>query len=406
MMTIEQLTCGVKQYGTPLYVFDQDETKKTVSDLREQTNQIAKICFAMKSNPFLTKQMARLTDRIEVCSMGEYEICRAVRVSPEKLFISGVLKKEEDLERILGECKGASVYSVESEMQFRFFEKWSRAHEETLRLYLRLTSGNQFGMDLKTIKDIIASGKEHPFIEITGIHYFSGTQKKNPAACRKELSFLSESIREIEESCLFKIENLEYGPGLAVPYFVDRKDCRQESLDHLCRAIREFKLPGEIILEMGRFLVGSAGYYLTKVSDLKKNGSCHYCIVDGGIHQVNYDGQIRGMYRPFIQVIPERESADETEWTICGSLCTDSDVLAGKISLPALRCGDVLVFHRTGAYAMTEGMALFLSHSLPKAAVFDGMNGWRLIRHERPTWIWNMDKEVFDGSTDESFNGN
>ena len=93
MMTIEQLEYGIVNYGTPLYVFDLDKIARTVANLRKKTDGVAQLCFAMKANPFLTKQMASLTDRIEVCSVGEYMICRELQISPEKLLISGVLKE-------------------------------------------------------------------------------------------------------------------------------------------------------------------------------------------------------------------------------------------------------------------------------------------------------------------------
>ena len=76
---------------------------------------------------------------------------------------------------------------------------------------------------------------------------------------------------------------------------------------------------------MGRALTASCGYYLTSVKDIKQNNGRNYCIVDGGIHQIQYDGQIRGMYTPEVQIIGEQE--ETKEWTVCGSLCTTNDIL-------------------------------------------------------------------------------
>lgn len=78
-MTIEQLEYGIVTYGTPLYVFDLDKIARTVENLRKKTDGVAQLCFAMKANPFLTKQIAAMTDLIEVCSVGEYKICRNFR---------------------------------------------------------------------------------------------------------------------------------------------------------------------------------------------------------------------------------------------------------------------------------------------------------------------------------------
>ena len=69
-MEMECLEHGIMKYGTPLYIYDIDRLSETVAFFREKLRGRAGICFAMKANSFLVKQMAALTDRIEVCSMG------------------------------------------------------------------------------------------------------------------------------------------------------------------------------------------------------------------------------------------------------------------------------------------------------------------------------------------------
>ena len=406
MMTMDQLEYGIVNYGTPLYVFDLDEVTKTVSEIQSKTNGIAQICFAMKANPFLAKKMAELTDRIEVCSAGEYEICRKQQIPTDKLLISGVLKERAELEKVIARCHDTCIYTVESLDQFSLIAEWCRRHKESLRVFLRLTSGNQFGIDEKMIKNLISVRESYPLIKIQGLQFFSGTQKRSIDTIRKELLQLDQLLRDIEEEHGFTINELEYGPGIEMPYFKGQPDRRKEDINELCRMIREMNWKGRVTLEMGRFLVGSAGYYMTCVRDLKTNNDKRYCIVDGGIHQLHYDGQIRGLYQPYLRVSPQRDTDITEEWTICGSLCTDNDILINKIFLQELKLGDVLIFQRAGAYAMTEGIALFLSHALPKVAVFSKMSGWRLIRSEQPTYLWNMERNFEDGNIDAYFRGN
>ena len=405
MMTIEQLEYGIVNYGTPLYVFDLDKIARTVANLRKKTDGVAQLCFAMKANPFLTKQMAALTDRIEVCSVGEYKICRDLQISPEKLLISGVLKEWAELEWIINECHGACTITVESVSQFCYIAEWCRIHQEPLRVYLRLTSGNQFGMDEQMIQYLISARDIYPLVKIEGIHFFSGTQKRSFDIIRGELLRLDQFLRELEEENGFIIQALEYGPGIDVPYFEGQSDRRDDEIDGLCEVLRGLNWKGRITLEMGRFFVGDAGYYMTTVRDIKTNNQKNYCIVDGGIHQINYDGQIKGMYQPHLSIIPQKDAGEYQEWTICGSLCTVNDVLIRQIRMKSLKIGDVLIFQRTGAYAMTEGMALFLSHALPKVTFFSNESGWRLIRPEQPTYVFNMERDVEDGNINGNFRG-
>ena len=138
-MQREQLEYAAARYGTPLYIFDLDMLKRQADRLKEALRKEAGLCYAMKANPFLTKEMAEQTDRIEVCSMGEFEICRQMEIPPEKLFISGVLKKKEDIYNILNTYGDKCRYTVESVKQLHYFLEWSDAHMKKLRLYPRLT---------------------------------------------------------------------------------------------------------------------------------------------------------------------------------------------------------------------------------------------------------------------------
>ncbi|QOV18602.1 alanine racemase [Blautia liquoris] len=390
-MEMTRLEEGIVRYGTPLYVFHIDEMRENFKRFRSILQDRAGLCFAMKANPFLTSQMNTLADRIEVCSMGEFQICKKRQIHAENILVSGVMKKKEDIFTILNEYRGKCTYTIESLNQFHCFAEWCDANSELLHVYLRLTSGNQFGMDLATIENIIEVRDMCPFLKIQGIHYFSGTQKKIEKT-KEELKKLDVILRELEEKTNFLIEELEYGPGLFVPYFSGQKDTVESDLQEIADAISRMQWKGSVMLEMGRALVAKCGYYLTSVRDIKQTDGKNYCIVDGGIHQINYDGQIRGMYQPMIRVSPEHTKAEMVEWTVCGSLCTVNDVLVQKVDMPRLRIGSVLIFERTGAYAMTEGMSMFLSHELPQIAFYSKEMGWKLVRREYQTYEKNMEE--------------
>lgn len=401
MMERKALEYGILKYGTPMYVYDIDQAAAAVRLYREMLGDRAGLCFAMKANPFITRQMAERLDRIEVCSMGEFRICRELDIPPEKLLISGVLKKEEDIREILGCYGGRCTYTIESPDQFRLIGEWSDAKGERTDVYLRLTSGNQFGMDEETIYRLLENADRWQYVSIRGIHYFSGTQKRS-SRIRKELEYLDGFLRKAEEETGHLLSELEYGPGLAVAYFEGQEDRTIHDAGEMAEAINAMKWSGSIMLEMGRAFAASCGHYLTTALDLKKSKGTNYCIVDGGNHQMNYDGQIRGMYRPAFRVSPERDSGEVKEWTVCGSLCTVNDVMIKSAPVRGLQKGDVLIFDRTGAYSAMEGMALFLSHELPKVALYSQKTGWRLIRNEQQTYRWNMErKEKQNGNFDD-----
>ena len=390
-MIMDHLEYCIIKYGTPSYLFDIDKMKDTVGKFREALGGKAGLCFAMKANPFLTKQMETQADRLEVCSMGEFRICKKQGTAPEKLLISGVLKEKEDVYEILDTYGGRCTYTIESLDQYQSFADWCGRKEKPVPVYLRLTSGNQFGMDEETIYNIIKIRDMCPYLNILGIHYFSGTQKKHAGKIKEELDYLDQFLRKMEERTGFQLEQLEYGPGLSVPYFRGQEDHRDSDLNELVRAVEGMEWKGSVMLEMGRALAADCGYYLTSVKDIKQSNGRRYCIVDGGIHQLNYDGQIRGMYEPVFRVWPKSQAGAECQWTVCGSLCTVNDVLMQKAVIRNLKAGNVLIFERAGAYAMTEGMALFLSHELPEVLLYSKEMGWKPVRERIQTYHWNTE---------------
>ena len=88
------------EFGTPLYVFHEEELQETTRRFQNTLGKVAGLCYAMKANPFLVKVMEPIVDRIEVCSMGEFAICEEQGVAPEKILVSGVLKKAEKLNAV------------------------------------------------------------------------------------------------------------------------------------------------------------------------------------------------------------------------------------------------------------------------------------------------------------------
>lgn len=391
-MRKEQLEYAVARYGTPLYLFDMDRLENEVGRIRKILGKHAGLCYAMKANPFLTARMAELTDRIEVCSMGEFRICRELSIPPEKLLISGVVKKQEDLFEILNCCGGRCAYTVESVRQFHYLAEWSDAHDEALRIYLRLGGDSQFGMDEDTFYSIIGLVNMSPRLRPEGLHYFTGTQKRSLDRLKKEIAYLDRFLLNLKEKTGCDIRCLEYGPGISVPYFREKtaETFCDSGLESLAEMLSGMEWNGDVTVELGRAFAAMCGYYLTGICDVKTSGDTNYCMVDGGSHQLNYDGQIRGMYEPYIRMIPEALPGQERTWTVCGSLCSVNDILCRDIRLGGVRTGRTLVFERAGAYSAMEGMALFLSHALPQVVSYSSADGWNMLRGRKETWTVNM----------------
>lgn len=366
-MDYEKITKLALQYGTPTYVFFEDILLDLTEKIRQSLPDNTGLCFAMKANPFLAGSLSHMTDRLEVCSPGEYEICIRENVAPERLVVSGVNKTEESMKRILSYSQGKGFYTIESPMQYKILKDCARDMGVRLKVFLRLSAKNQFGMDKETLESVLKELIADGVLEFAGIHYYAGTQKKIDKV-EKELAMLTEYAGYLKETYGVCDMELEYGPGLGISYFEGENSLGQNDLSEFGELLK--KVSGLCItIEMGRFLTAECGIFMTRIMDIKKSDGMGYMIVDGGIHQINYYGQLMGMKKPYMKLLKlskEQGDASITKWTICGSLCTANDVLVRGATQEDYAVGDVLVFEKCGAYSVTEGMALFLSRELPR----------------------------------------
>lgn len=389
-MERSEIKYAAEHYGSPAYLFDLDILKSRVDFLNEKLGKYAALCFAMKANPFLVKPLSKLTERLEVCSPGEFSICAKSEIPMEKLVISGVYKNEKDVDLMIGSYPDIGTYTAESLQHWNLLCKFSEKYGRKINVLLRLTSGNQFGMTKDDIKKIVA--QKHPFANVIGIQFFSGTQKTSLKRLARELEKLDNFIMQLKEEFGFEAEELEYGPGLPVMYFQDDKEFNEEEfLNGFAEILENIQFKGKLIFELGRFISASCGVFITKAVDVKPNKDQIYCITDGGLNHISYYGQSMAMRIPYMETIPDR-SGENHHITICGSLCTVNDILVKQYSVSEIQVGDIFVFKNTGAYCMTEGISLFLTRALPKVLTYSKENGFTVIREETPVDFLNISK--------------
>ena len=401
----------IKKYKTPLYLYDIPELKKRVEMIRSHQKDIG-LCYAMKAAPLLAGYIAPFVDRLEVCSPGEYEICIRDKVKPEQILVSGVNKTRESMDRILSLGGASGFFTIESPEHFEILEdafcKYiNTANTDTpdksnessaiskLRVYIRLTSGNQFGVDRDTLEELCQKVIDSKYLDLVGIHFFSGTQK-NLKKIEHELTELTIAGQELHDKFGRDFE-LEYGPGLGIDYFqasnknksanidktvnmeITTNIGNSEDMSSLMEIVDSTGIRNSyshITFEYGRYIAATCGKYFTGVADVKTNNGTNYAILEGGLHQITYYGSMAGMKIPYIDYIPsnsseETASFENTDYVLAGSLCSVNDILVRKISLPKLDIGDTLCFNLTGAYCATEGIALFLSRDLPAIVIRD-----------------------------------
>ena len=404
----------LKDYETPIYIFDIDKLKQRIKFLRENLTNRLELCYAIKANTFIIKEINDDVDRFEVCSPGEYSICEESSITPEKIVISGVYKTPSVIEHMVTTNRKIGRYTVESLEQLKLLDELSKKHNVKLNVLLRLTSGNQFGINEEDIEVIIAKKDSYTNLNFEGIQYFSGTQKRTNKRLQKEIDYIDDFLYRLEEKYNYIAEELEFGTGFPVHYFQGEEFDEIEFLKEFSNGIDNMKYSGKIVIELGRSIAASCGYYLTKVVDKKKNKGQNYAILDGGIHHLVYYGQTMAMKFPHLEIYPERnnnnieqdnidtnQNNDNIELAnkniqdrnLMGSLCTINDIIIKQYPVSNLQIGDVFVFKNTGAYCMTEGISLFLSRELPEVALLK-KGELSLVREAFKTYTLNTPKYI------------
>lgn len=416
---------AAERFGTPCYIFDLDEFKDRIASVQAVLGDQAEVCYAMKANPFLIKAASEQASYLEVCSPGEFAICERAGVPMEQIVMSGVNKEEKDIRYVVEHYGSRVTYTVESLLHLERLQKAAQEFGERLPILLRVTSGNQFGLSEELVRQIIDQRGRYSALEFKGLQYFTGTQKKRIKVLEEELLYMDRLILDLENAG-YEAEVLEFGPGLFIDYFAkDEETDELGLLKEFAGLFSKMHAQKKLKLELGRYLAASCGAYLTSIVDQKVNKDQGFCIVDGGIHQVNYYGQTMAMKIPryhqlkhgSLQLSEEGQLSKESVelnnenrevaaggkemWNICGSLCTINDLIVKNLPLTQAAVGDVLVFENTGAYSVTEGMAIFLSRDLPKVLYYDKKHGLRVARDRVETNFLNCDAQTLPGSSSQ-----
>lgn len=375
--------------NTPCYVFDIKKLKRRISYLQDSLPSKIDLCFALKANPFLGEVLKDIVSKFELCSYGEYKIASSSGIKPAKMVISGVYKDYEGLKEILSQKDSKILITVESFNQLNLIEKIGEELKITVKVLLRVTSNNQFGLSKNEIIKILEQRYSYQYLNIVGLHYFSGTQHFLLKHIKKDILYIDNFLQELKNNLGYLAEELELGLGLPVSYFQEEKDFSEKNLlKEVSTSLENMTYQGHITLELGRSIAASCGSYLTKVVDLKENDVGNFALVDGGINHITYYGQMMAMKHPYVLLYPKREGKKES-YNVCGSLCTINDTLIKDFQVSNLKIGDVLVFLRVGAYAMTEGISLFLSRALPNVVLVND-NHIKVVRNNVLTYPFNM----------------
>jgi len=224
-----------------------------------------------------------------------------------------------------------------------------------------------FGIDAEMIAEVLAQQFTDRMI-FEGFHIFTGSQNLSASAiCEAQSKSLNLAVTLAQETGLAP-RFINIGGGFGIPYFANDEPLSltpiADNLIHEFSTVRALYPDAEIVIELGRYIVGEAGIYVAEVIDRKISRSEIFLVTNGGMnHHLAASGNFGQIIRKNYPMVIGNNvvSDDRVNANIVGPLCTPLDVLGSKISVPAeTREGDLVVLFQSGAYGRTASPVNFL----------------------------------------------
>lgn len=369
---------------TPFYAYDGQAMAGRVAEIRAAVPGALQLHYAIKANPMpaVVARMRALVDGFDVASGRELGLALAAGMPAAEISFAGPGKSVQELRE--AHAAGITIHA-ESEREVAELHRLGAASGTRPRIAIRVNpdfqlkaagmkmggGAAQFGIDAERVPEVLR-GLDPARVDFRGFHIFAGSQNLNADSIIEAQNQTLALAERLAAHAPAPLADLNIGGGLGIPYFpgerpVDLAAIGRNLHQLVGRASRS--LPGaRLIMELGRYLVGEAGYYVCRVVDRKVSRGRVFLVTDGGLHHHlaasgNFGQVIRKNYPV---VIANRMSDTDTEpATVVGPLCTPLDTLADNMELPRSGPGDLVVVLQSGAYGFSASPRGFLSHPEP-----------------------------------------
>lgn len=358
--------------GTPLFAYDNNIIGGQIARLKAAMPDGLALYYSVSANPWeeLLTFLGRYVEGFRVVSRGEIERLKKAELAGIPMTFAGPGKRDDELEA--GIAAGATI-SVESEGEARRAILAGERIGLRPRLAVRVnppfaiedgqvTMGacaSPFGVDAERVPSLV-QGLIEAGVDWRGLHMFVGAQCLDTKALIDTHKAIIASAGEIADAIGTPIPELNLGGGFDIPCFDGDQPI---DVYGLAGALHETLINGpeylattRLSLELGRWLVGEAGVYLTRILDRTESCGKTFLTTDGGGHHLlRATGCLleRGRGNYPIAVANRFGAEAEEEVTVTGCLATPHDVFGDEVMLPRAEPGDLIAIFSAGAYGLT-----------------------------------------------------
>ncbi|MEO7364999.1 MAG: pyridoxal-dependent decarboxylase, exosortase A system-associated [Sphingomicrobium sp.] len=367
--------------GTPLFVYDNNIVGAQIARFRAAMPDGLALHYAVKANSYspLLRFLARYVEGFDIASSGELALLKHAKVDGLPISFAGPGKRDDEIESAIAAGVTLNVESEgEAERALAIAELVGRRPKIAVRVNppfgikgagMKMGGlASPFGVDAERapelVRRVIDGGADW-----RGLHIFAGSQVLAAEALIEAQRASVALAGEIADAAGAEPPHVNLGGGFGIPYFPGDEPLDimsvgaalgetlvnvTDSLANTCFAI-----------ELGRWLVGEAGVYLTRIIDRKESGGRTFLVTDGGLHHMlaasgNFGQLLRRNYP--VAIAGRFGSTPDETVTVTGCLCTPLDLLADEVSLPHAEPGDVVAIFCAGAYGLSASPQSFLSH--------------------------------------------
>jgi diaminopimelate decarboxylase len=370
--------------STPFFAYDRALLTARVQMLRSTLPTRINLSYAVKANPMpaVVQHLAALVDSFDVASALEMRTALDTPMSTDKVSFAGPGKTEAEITQAVASGVTIEMESVtEAARIVQAGDRLGLRPRVAIRVNpdfqvkgsgMRMGGGpQQFGVDAEKVPSLLANLAAAD-VDFLGFHVFAGSQNLNAdILCEAQRKTVDLILKLADTAPPIRYVNL--GGGFGIPYFDTDQPLDLSAiganLAKLLDGAIEPNLPdARVVIELGRYIVGECGVYVTRVLDRKESRERKYLVVDGGLHHQlaasgNFGQVIRRNY-PIAVGNRLVERVDEPV-TVVGCLCTPLDLLGDNVGLPHAEIGDLIVLFQAGAYGLTASPTAFLGHPSP-----------------------------------------
>lgn len=376
--------------STPCFVYDMASVRARIARLRAAMPDGLDVHYAIKANPHpdLLAAIAPLVDGLDVASAGELH--RALAVKPAAaISFAGPGKRDAELEAAI---RAGATLNAESAGEVRRALAIAGRIGVPAHVAVRVNpdfelrgSGmrmggraSPFGVDAEQVPALVRTIIDGGAVW-QGFHVYAGSQSLDADALGDTMAGVIALAARLADAVGTAPPLVNLGGGFGIPYFAGDVPLDIERIGHrLADALNqrpEILGNSRFAIELGRWLVGECGVYLTRIIDVKQSQGELFYVVDGGLHHQlaasgNFGTVVRRNYP--VALADRMQAAGDVTASVVGCLCTPLDRLADRVALPPAGEGDVVALFLAGAYGATASPSAFLGHPPAPEILIDG----------------------------------